>query len=244
MIDTFLFDLDGTLLPLDMEKFTLRYFNELCNKFTSVLEPEALQEAIWASTKYMIHNTEKEKTNKDCFFEDFQTRIDHNLEELYPIFDEFYIKDFVNIRDAVEPQPIVREIIEILKEKGYALVVATNPLFPKEAIYHRIDWAGLNINDFKHITTYENMHFCKPNIKYYEEILEIINKKPESVMMVGNDVQEDIISSTLGLKTFLIEDCLIDRRSPAYTPDYRGSMEDFYNFIKDLPNAEEKSLKE
>lgn len=235
MIDTLLFDLDGTLLPLDMEIFTLKYFNELCNKFKSIFEPRALQEAVWASTKYMICNTQKEKTNKDCFFEDFQTRIDHDLEELFPIFDEFYNKDFVNIRDSVNPNPVVKEFVKILKDKGYNLVVATNPLFPKEAIFHRIDWAGLNADDFKLITTYENMHYCKPNLQYYEEILEFIDKKPDSVMMVGNDVQEDIISSKLGLKTFLIEDCLIDRKSPVYIPDYRGSMSDFYEFVNKLP---------
>lgn len=236
MLDTLLFDLDGTLLPLDMEKFTARYFGELCNKFKSIFEPRTLQEAIWASTKYMITNTQKDKTNKDSFFEDFKTRVDCKLEELYPVFDEFYNKDFVNIKDSVEPNPIVREIIEVLKTKGYNLVVATNPLFPKEAIYHRIDWAGLSVKDFKFITSYENMHFCKPNVQYYKEILDIINKTPENAMMVGNDVQEDIVSSTIGLKTFLIEDCLIDRGSSVYTPDYRGSMGDFYKFVIELPH--------
>lgn len=237
MLDTFLFDLDGTLLPLDTEKFTLRYFDELCRKFASIFEPEALQEAVWASTKYMISNTEKEKTNKDCFFEDFQKRIDQSLDDLHPIFDEFYMKDFGNIRDEVEPNPLVSDIIKLLKAKGYTLVVATNPLFPKEAIYHRIEWAGLNVSDFNFITTYENMHFCKPNKQYYEEILEVINKKPENCMMVGNDVQEDMISSILGIKTFLVDDYLIDRKSPAYIPDYRGSMEDFSKFVKLLPSV-------
>lgn len=235
MIDTILFDLDGTLLPLDMEEFTLRYFNELCQKFSNIFEPKLLQEAIWSSTKYMISNIEKEKTNKECFFEDFQKRVDNNLEELFPIFDEFYIRDFINIKDAVNPNPKVKELIQILKEKGYNLVIATNPLFPKEAIYHRIDWAGLETSDFKLITTYENMHFCKPNVQYYEEILYLINRRPENVMMVGNDVQEDMIASTLGIKTYLVDDCVIDRKSPEYKSDYKGSMDDFYRFVSKLP---------
>ncbi|MFA5524625.1 MAG: HAD family hydrolase [Tissierellales bacterium] len=235
MLDTFLFDLDGTLLPLDMEKFLTKYFSQLCIKFESIFEPRTLQNAIWASTNYMISNTDKEKMNKDCFFEDFQSRIDHNIEDLYPIFDEFYKKDFVNIKEVAEPNPIVREIIKVLKAKNYNLIIATNPLFPKEAIYQRIDWAGLNVDDFMLVTSYENMHFCKPNIQFYKEILDKINKTPENTMMVGNDAQEDIISSTLGMNTFLIEDYLVDRGLPVYIPDYRGSMEDFYKFVRELP---------
>jgi len=235
MIDTLLFDLDGTLLPLDMEKFTLRYFEELCNKFSTIIEPKLLQEAIWASIKYMVCNTEREKTNMECFFEDFRTRVNYDLGKLIPIFDEFYNKDFVNIKDVSNPSPLVIELIEILKNNGYDLVIATNPLFPRDAIYHRIAWAGLNIDDFMLVTTYENMHFCKPNVQYYEEILEMIDKRPENTMMVGNDVQEDIVASQLGIKTYLIEDCLIDRKNPVYTPDFRGNLNDFYNFVKKLP---------
>lgn len=234
-MDTILFDLDGTLLPLDMDEFILKYFKKLCNKFADIFEPGMLQEAIWSSTSYMISNIEKEKTNMDCFFEDFQKKVDRSLDELFPIFDEFYQKDFVDLEHIVNPNPIVKEIIQMLKDKGYNLVIATNPLFPKEAIYHRIQWAGLEASDFGLITTYENMHFCKPNIQYYEEILEKTNRTSDKVMMVGNDVQEDMVSSLIGIKTFLVEDCLIDREAPSYKVDYKGSMQDFYDFVKKLP---------
>lgn len=71
-MDTILFDLDGTLLPLDMDEFILKYFKKLCNKFADIFEPGMLQEAIWSSTSYMISNIEKEKTNMDCFLKIFK----------------------------------------------------------------------------------------------------------------------------------------------------------------------------
>lgn len=235
-MDTILFDLDGTLLPLDMDEFIFKYFKKLSAKFSNIFEPNILQKTIWSSTNYMINNLESDKTNMDCFFDDFKNKIDTNIEELFPIFDEFYQNDFAELKDIVQPNPIVTEIIKNLKEKGYNLVVATNPLFPKEAIYQRIQWAGLEPSDFQLITTYENMHFCKPNIQYYEEILELTNKTPDKVMMVGNDMQEDMVSSLIGIKTFLVVDCLIDRGSPLYNINHRGSMKDFYDYVKGLPN--------
>jgi len=125
-------------------------------------------------------------------------------------------------------------MIENLKNKGYTIVVATNPLFPMEAILHRIKWAGLNPEDFKLITSYENMHFCKPQLKYYKEILNMIGKSPEEAMMVGNDLEEDMVSGQLGMKTYLIEDCIIARGTENIIPDYKGNLESFIKFVEDL----------
>lgn len=234
-MNTVLFDLDGTLLPLDVEEFTKAYFTELCKKLSPVIAPEILPKLIWDSTEYMVNNLEENKTNMEAFFEDFQKRIDKNIEDLKLVFDEFYRFDFKNLRSVVYPNPLVKESIDLLKKKGYELVVATNPIFPKEAIYQRIEWAGLEKDDFRLITTYENMHFCKPNIQYYKEILSILDKKPGDAMMVGNDLLEDMVASKIGIKTFLIEDYMIDRQDMNIVPDYRGSLQEFYKFVEKLP---------
>ena len=65
---------------------------------------------------------------------------------------------------------------------------------------------------FASYTTYEDCHFCKPNPKYYQELLEKLNLKPEECIMVGNDFGEDIVpTKALGMKTFLLTDCLINK---------------------------------
>lgn len=233
-MNTILFDLDGTLLPLDMEEFTQAYFTQLANKLSDHINPKELPKLIWASTKYMISDTNPDKTNKEAFFEDFKTRINNDIELLNPILDEFYNKDFKQLKDVVYPSDLSKKIIDKLKTKNFDLVIATNPLFPKEAIYHRIQWAGLDKDDFRLITTYEEMHYCKPNPKYYQEILQKIDKTSDEVMMVGNDEYEDMIASKLGIKTYLIEDYKIDRENNRIEPDYRGNLKDFYEFIKEL----------
>ncbi|KNF09331.1 haloacid dehalogenase domain protein hydrolase [Gottschalkia purinilytica] len=229
-----LFDLDGTLLPIDVQLFTDEYFRILTEKVGNEEEAKKLCKVIWDSTQYMIDTIDENKTNEDCFFEHFNTKIE-KVEEATDILNHFYLNEYTGLKSICKPNPLARDIIKIVKDKGYELVIATNPLFPKEGINRRVEWAGLDVEDFKLITTYENMHYCKPHLKYYEEILSIIDRKPEEVMMVGNDVQEDLVVSELGIKTFLLEDYKISREGKIYEPDYKGSYKELYEFVKELP---------
>lgn len=98
MITTILFDLDGTLLPIDTEEFTERYFAEISIKLKDYFTPKEVIKNIWGSTKYMISNTDADKTNEEAFFEDFYARIGYKARIINPILNDFYEKDFNNIK--------------------------------------------------------------------------------------------------------------------------------------------------
>lgn len=234
-MNTILFDLDGTLLPMDINAFMKIYFEEMGTFFSDLISPKELAAHIWASTEIMIKNLE-DKTNEDVFMEDFGGRITGDLEIFKKRFDEFYDTAFLNVKKSVFQAPFIKESVRILKEKGYTLVIATNPLFPLKAIKHRIKWAGFEPEDFSYISSYEKNHYCKPQIKFYEEILKDISKTPEECFMIGNDVQEDLIAGKLGIKTFLINDYLLHRTKDEIISDYQGNYEDFYNFSNKLPD--------
>ena len=234
MITTILFDLDGTLLPIDTEEFTEKYFMEISIRLRDYFTPEEVVKNIWDSTKYMISNIDPDKTNEEAFFEDFYERINHRAEIINPILNDFYEKDFNNIREISTKSKYMVDAVAMLKEKGYDLVVATNPLFPEKAILHRIEWAGLNKDDFIFISSLEKMHYCKPRLEFYEEVLEIIQRCPQHCMMVGNDIEEDMIAKNLGMKTYLIEDHIIGTITEGLIIDYKGNYEDFYEFVKAL----------
>lgn len=235
-INTILFDLDGTLLSMDTDAFTKRYFKELGIKLRDYLTPEEVTKNIWNSTMYMINNVEAEKTNEEAFFEDFYKNVKHEKEVLNPILDDFYEKDFDKIKDVSVRNEHIIKVINLLKKKGFDLVVATNPLFPKKAVLDRISWAGLDYKDFIFITNFEEMHFCKPNLDFYREVLKKINKDPESCLMVGNHIEEDMIAKEIGVKTYLINDYLIGDVEENNNIDYQGNYKDFYEFAKGLPN--------
>jgi FMN phosphatase YigB (HAD superfamily) len=237
MLDTILFDLDGTLLPLDMERFTAIYFQEMSRFFTDLIDPNRLVNHIWAATNVMVSNTEY-RTNEAVFMEHFGTLIEGELPTYQKRFDHFYDEGFLKTREAVAPNPAIPEAVAHLKEKGYRLVVATNPLFPEKAIYHRIRWAGFEPSDFSYITSYEQNHYCKPQPHFYREVLQSIGKLANQCLMVGNDVQEDLVAETVGISTFLVTDHLIHRTNhPIEQADYQGNYQDFLSFVKKLPTV-------
>lgn len=234
MLNTFLFDLDGTLLSMDMKLYEKLYFSTMSEALKDLIEPKKLINSIWASTETMVKNLEY-KTNEEVFMEDFEKRIDGNLDTYKEHFNKYYDEGFLKTKAAVIENKFIQESIKILKEKGYKIVIATNPLFPLKAIQHRIGWAGFKPSEFEYISHYENNHYCKPQIQYYEEILKDINRSAAECMMVGNDVQEDLIAGEIGIKTFLIKEYMIHRTEEEIVSDYIGSYEDFHQFVEKLP---------
>lgn len=235
MINTILFDLDGTLLGMREKEFMDKYFYEIALKFKDICSSDTLISNIWDATKCMVLNLEKDKLNKDIFFERFNSLVEQEHKNIYDErFETFYCNEFDRVKVATYRVDNMLEAVKILKEKGYDLIIATNPLFPKMAILKRIEWAGLNTNDFLHITNFEICHFCKPNIEFYEEILQKIDKRPEECMMVGNDTIEDAVAKKLGLTTYIVTDNIIEREN-AIPSDYKSDSKEFLEYVRRMP---------
>lgn len=227
MIKTILFDLDGTLLPMDQDMFVKSYMTKLATKVAPLgYEAKAFMGAMWAGVESMIKN-DGSITNETAFWNCFTNIFGKKSLDDIPVFDAFYQNEFQTVAKDCGYTPKAKELVDFLKRKGYRLVLATNPLFPAVATESRIRWAGLSLEDFEYYTTYENSSYCKPNLKYYEEILKHIDCKPEECMMVGNDVGEDMITETLGMKVFLLTDCLINKSNVDINQYPHGSFDDF-----------------
>ncbi len=235
---TILFDLDGTLLPMDQNTFVGAYFGLLARKMAPLgYEPRKMMEAVYAGTGAMIKNDGTAK-NETVFWNVFCGVFGEQARRDEPHFDAFYRNEFQQVKDACGFDARAAGLIKRLKEKGYRLVLATNPLFHAVATHSRIRWAGLNVDDFDWVTTYENASFCKPNIKYYGEIMEKLHLDPADCLMVGNDVGEDMIAGRLGMKTFLLTDCLINRVGEDIEKYPHGSFEELERYIENLQHNE------
>lgn len=172
----------------------------MTREFLDLASPEEFIKILMKSTEDMINN-DGQKVNRVVFEESFFKLLEvNNPEEIMARFDKFYRERFPYLGEGLEVDNTSCKIIEMLKKKGYGLVLATNPVFPPEAIRERLSWSGLKADDFDFITHYNNMHYCKPNLKYYKEILKNIGATPSRCYMVGNDVEEDMVAGRLGIK--------------------------------------------
>ncbi len=233
-ITTILFDLDGTLLPMDQELFTKIYFKNLALRLAPLgYTPEKLIDTIWKGTAAMIKNT-GEVTNEEAFWKVFLSVYGSQAKDDEAEFEKFYQTDFIKAKEGCGYNPKAGELVKKLKEKDYKLVLATNPLFPKIATLQRIQWAGLNVEDFELVTTYEDNSYCKPNLDYFRDVLNRINEKPENCLMVGNDAHEDMIAQQLGMKVFLLTDCLINDTNIDISIYPHGDFDQLSDYIKAL----------
>ena len=234
MITTILFDLDGTLLPMDQERFVKSYIGRMAAKLAPQgYDPELLTAGLWKGTGAMVKNT-GEKTNEEVFWDVFNAVLGRDCRADDEKFTDYYRNEFQLVAQDCGFDPRAAESIAEIKALGYRVALATNPLFPAIATHSRAKWAGLNPDDFEIITTYENSCHCKPNPDYYRDILATLNLKPENCVMVGNDVQEDMIARTLGMKVFLLTDSLINRTGEDINKYPHGSFGELMEYIRGL----------
>ena len=234
MTKAILFDLDGTLLPMDQEVFVKDYLGRMAAFLAPHgCDPQTLVKAIWAGTGAMVKNDGK-APNEDVFWAAFNDLLGKNARQDEALFLEFYETIFQQSKDSCGFNPMAAETIRQIKEMGYRVVLATNPLFPAIATQSRAKWAGLAPEDFELITTYENSHFCKPNPDYYREILGKIGLDGSQCLMVGNDVGEDMVARSLGMQGFLLTDCLINNAGEDIENYPHVSFPELLHYIRSL----------
>ncbi|MBR5178780.1 MAG: HAD hydrolase-like protein [Lachnospiraceae bacterium] len=226
-----LFDLDGTLLPMDQEVFVKAYFKELCKKAAPYgYDPDKLIKGIWTGTGAMVKN-QGNKTNEDMFWDTFSGIFGEKAYTDKAVFNDFYANEFDIAKEVCGFNPDAGKLVKRLKNAGIKLVLASNPIFPIVAQKKRMQWAGIDPDDFEYITSYENSHYSKPNTMYYTELLKVLGYDANDVIMVGNDVSEDMCASEVGIKTFLLTDCMINAADKDISVFDRGGFRELENFL-------------
>lgn len=234
MIKAILFDLDGTLLPMQQDEFTSAYFDRL-SKFLAPYgyEPKRLVSGIRQGTKAMIQNNGTQR-NEQVFWNAFAKLLGEKVYRNIEKFNEFYETEFDDLKKFCGYNEQANKVVQTLKEKGYTLALASNPVFPLTAQKKRTRWAGLNPDDFLLISSYENSRYCKPNPLYYKEIAEKLGINPGECLMVGNDTSEDAAATIMCVNFFLLTNCLLNKERKDISKYPRGNFMQLLNYIENL----------
>ena len=195
--------------------------------------PEKFIATVWAGTEAMITN-DGSRTNEEAFWDTFSGAFGEKARADEPKLDAYYREQFDKVSEACGYTPKAKEAVELAKKNGRRVVLATNPIFPSIATEKRMKWAGLDKSDFEFFTTYENSCYTKPNLKYYEVILEKLGVSAEDCLMVGNDVTEDMVAKKLGMKVFLLTDCIINKNGEDISAYPHGDFDALIAYLENL----------
>jgi FMN phosphatase YigB (HAD superfamily) len=203
---TLLLDLDDTLLDTNMGEFIPAYFQALAKHLNSKVKPDAMLPALMAGTNLMLASNDPTHTLQEVFEAEFYSRLGIAKAGLTNEIDDFYDTVFPVLESVTKRREGTSELVEAAFAKGYRVVIATDPLFPRKAIYHRIRWAGLEPERFELISSFESFHFTKSHPAYYAEILGRLGWPNGPVLMVGNDAERDLApAQKLGLAAYQVD---------------------------------------
>lgn len=190
-------DLDGTLLSNSMENFQPAYLNALGKHLSSRLPPERMVRELLHGTKKMLESNDPMITLEEAFDAHFYPQLGVEKQTVIDLILDFYTNVFPSLGSLTRQIPEAIEFIHSQISSGNRVVIATNPLFPRIATFNRLVWAGLPVDQekFELVTTYEFMHFAKPRVEYYAEMLAYLGYPDEPVIMFGNDFEEDILAA-------------------------------------------------
>ncbi len=187
--------------------------------FADLIPPDVFQKRMITATQALLENRGP-LSNADVFMNLFVMGGTVSREILWNRFEAFYENLFDSLQVHVRKIEGILPVFERLSVLPVKLVSASNPLWPEIVQQKRLAWAGLSHIRFDLITHISNMSSCKPRLAFYLEICEKIGESPESCMMVGNDMINDMICKNIGMHTY-------------YTTD-AGSGDDLLGFSRTL----------
>ena len=256
MINTLLFDLDGTLLGNDLNVFLPAYFAGLAPYLPAGADPQRVQTEMINATRAMVANSDPARVLFDVFNECFGYGTGWSEDVWRPMFERYYAGAYRDLEPLTQRLPAARAVMEWAFSQRYTVVIATNPLFPEAAVRERLRWAGIADYPYALITTIENSHFAKPRPEYFAETLARVSRRPEQALVIGNDLENDMAAAAqAGIAGYFVEEAADDGPgNPTWAADTgaghlalearpvaRGTLADFLEWARtelaDLPSA-------
>ena len=234
-ITTILFDLDGTLIRMDQDRFIELYFTAILHKLTELGYDENKMYTSLEKAIYLTKRNDGKMTNEERFWQTFGEAVGGLSDELANALLSFYSNEFISVLEgSCSAYPRANEVLAAARGKGLRIILATNPLFPAVATYARVKLGGMSPEDFEYITAYENSSYCKPNPDYFTELLSKLGVSPDECVMIGNDTRDDFAAHALGIPVFVLTECLINKDNVDLNDYPHGGFDELIEYIRSL----------
>lgn len=234
-IDAVFFDLDGTLLRVQMAEFIPRYIEGLAEHCREYVKPKTFERVMLGAIRGLIRDTgDGQMTNEQRVYSTLQQQLAIPETALRNSFQRFAVDQLESLQGLVRPIPLAKKILAECHRQGVTLVLATNPVFPEFMIQARLRWGNLDDIPFHHLTSFENSRYCKPQSGYFREIIDLLGLVPERCLMVGNDTTQDLSAAAVGMKTFLVDTWVIEREGALWPCEQRGDHGALQRYLQEL----------
>jgi HAD superfamily hydrolase (TIGR01549 family) len=230
-----LLDLDNTILENEMDTFLPVYFHALSRKFPQ-WPPDQFIQKLLTATQAMVRKSLPNHTLEEAFDRVFYPSLGVKKAEVSELLAGFYANEFGNLGSHTRPRPGAKELVDRAQAAGMDLVIATNPVFPRAALLHRLRWAGFtDLEPFRLLTSYEKFHFSKPNPEYYAEILAQLGCPDQPAVMVGDNLEEDLVPATkIGIAGYLVTDHPVALPRDLIVPIQQGPIDQAWDWIHQI----------
>jgi FMN phosphatase YigB (HAD superfamily) len=235
-VHTLLVDLDGTLLGNRALRLSVDFVKRSLNQLKSLSGKRNAFSTLMAIYRELDKPT-NETTNDNRVVELFSRRMKINPEEARAFLRDSVFKIFPELKRHFFPVPGSKEFLDWAKDH-YTLVLATNPVWPPEIVELRLNWAGIDPKLFRSFTHIRRMSACKPQKRYYQEILSQEGVRAEDCMLIGDDPKMDLPATNVGIRTFIVGDyarAVNLKTSKNAAAGYRGSYQALKQLLESAP---------
>ncbi len=228
-----LFDLDDTLIDTNIDAFIPVYFKKLSAFMAAHVLPEQFIHTLMIATGFMYASDRVDQTLEQVFSANFYHHFGKTQPELAADLEKFYDEEFPRLNGVTNPRPVAVDLVKWAFAQGWKISIATDPLFPRKAILHRLRWAGLAPEEypFTLISDFEHFHFAKASVAYFPEFLVRSGwQDDDSLIMIGDSIERDIIPARkAGIPAFWLKTEGQTDPNAAGLP--QGSLEDLKKYL-------------
>lgn len=202
-----LFDMDDTLLSINLGAFVVGYHHQVARILGRILRRPAAS-LYGPLLRAFLAMDDQDRTdgltNGALYASIMETEADvpwsqPEVADVLAFYDREILPQSHLPLVAAHPRPGARSALETCLAMGLQVGLATNPSFSEGCIRARMGWAGIADVPFIRVSTWENSTRTKPSARYYEEFMAASGLTAAECLMVGNDAGRDIPRPDIGL---------------------------------------------